>query len=136
MECTICYDELNPTNKLFCTKNSIQMGFCLGCLKYMIGENFSRYIKEISKADCEKSLSGALTHPIPLFVTLNCMKGGVQIEELECQGMLISCKLDKPIDDLMLKKLNEELYIVKLQMLDPSYDYLGEITKIFNSYGV
>jgi len=136
MDCTICCDEINLTNQLTNPKDSSQMGFCLNCLKYMIENNFSRYIKDISKADCEKSLSSALADPIPLYVTTNCLKGAPQIEELVCQGVTISCKLDKPIDDLILKQLNEELVIIKSQMSDPTYDYLGEITKLINSYGL
>jgi hypothetical protein len=105
MECTICCDEIDSTNQLTNPKNSTHMGFCLNCLKYMIENNFSRYIKEIAKADCEKSLKTALAHPIPIFITENSLKSSPEIEELVCQGVTIPCKLDKPIDDLTLKEL-------------------------------
>jgi hypothetical protein len=136
MECTICYDEIDLTNKLTNPKDSTQMGFCLNCLNYMIENNFSRYIKEIANADCEKSLRAALSHPIPLFITDNSLKSGVQIEELVCENILISCKLDKPINDLMLKELNEGIGLIKSQMSDPTFDYLEQISKLIKSFGL
>ncbi len=134
MECTICYDSIDSTNQLTNPKNSSNLGFCVGCLNYMIGNNFFRYIQEIAKADCEKSLSNALSHPIPLFVTANSLKSGEQYEELECGGVKISCKLTKPIDDFTLNKLNYELEQIKTQMSDPTFDYLDQIAKLITSY--
>jgi hypothetical protein len=136
MECTICYDKLESTNLLSNPKDSSQIGFCLNCLNYMIENNFSRYIKEIGKADCEKSLSSALAHPIPLFITANSLKSGTQIEELVCGTEIIFCKLVKPIDDLVLYKLNQELGVVKSQMSDPTFDYLEQIAKLLSFYGL
>ena len=136
MECTICYDNIDLTNQLTNSKDSKKMGFCLNCLNYMIENNFSRYIKEIAKADCEKSLCSALAHPIPLFITDNSLKGGIQIEELICGDMTISCKLVKPIDDLILKEFNEKLKIIKSQMSDPTFDYLEQIAKLLDLFGL
>jgi hypothetical protein len=136
MECTICYDDIDSTNQLTNPKDSIKIGFCLNCLKYMIENNFSRYIKEISKADCEKSLRTALAHPIPLFITENSLKSGIQIEELICGDMTISCKLVKPINDLMLKEFNTGLELIKSQMSDPTFDYLEQIAILLDSFGL
>ena len=105
MECNICYDDFDSTNQLTNPKDLTKMGFCVNCLNYMIENNFSRYVKEIANADCEKSLSSALAHPIPLFVTANSLKGAEQFEELLCGDIIIPCKLNKPIDDFHSKRL-------------------------------
>jgi hypothetical protein len=136
MECTICCDEIDLTNKLTNPKDESDMGFCLNCLNYMIDNNFSRYVREIANADCERSLSTALAHPIPVFITANSLKSAPQIEELVCENITISCKLNKPIDDLMLKELNKELELIKSQMSDPTFDYLEQIAKLIKSYGL
>ncbi len=138
MECSICYDLIDSNNLLSNPKNSTQMGFCVNCLNYMIENNFSRYVREIGKADCEKSLSSALTHPIPKYITTNSLKSGEQIEELKCGSgdQIIECKLVKPIDDLILDKLNQELELIKSQMLDPTFDYLDQIAKLLALYGL
>lgn len=136
MECTICYDSIDSSNLLTNPKTSTQMQFCLNCLHYMIENNFSRYIQEIAKADCEKSLSSALAHPIPLFVTANSLKSGEQIEELDCGNQIVPCKLAKPIDDLTLNKLNQELKEIKTQIPDPTFDYLDQISKLITSFGL
>jgi len=136
MECTICCDEIDSTNQLTNPKNSSQMVFCLGCLNYMIENNFSRYIQEIAKADCEKSLSSVLTHPIPLFITSNSLKSGEQIEELVFKNVTICCKLIKPIDDLVLKEFNDKLKLIKVQMSDPTFDYLDQIAKLISLYNL
>jgi hypothetical protein len=136
MECNICYDDFDSTNQLTNPKDLTKMGFCVNCLNYMIENNFSRYVKEIANADCEKSLSSALAHPIPLFVTANSLKGAEQFEELLCGDIIIPCKLNKPIDDLTLKEFNQKLEHIKSQMLEPTFDYLDQISKLIASYNL
>jgi hypothetical protein len=111
--------------------------FCLDCLKYMIDNNFSRYIQDIAKADCEKSLGSALADPIPLYVTKDSLKKSEQIIKVYLSDSVLDCKLLKPIDDIILDELNNQFNKIKFQMdHEPTFDYLGTIAQILKSYNL
>jgi hypothetical protein len=139
--CVICCEDMDETNTPWLDSNfKSSTIFCLDCLKYMIKNNFSRYIQDIAKADCEKSLGSALTDPIPMYVTKDTLKKSEQITEVYLSNEILEvldCKLLKPIDDIILNKLNNQFNKIKLQMdNEPTFDYLGEITRILKSYNL
>lgn len=137
--CAICCEDLDQTNTPWLDHDlKTNTLFCLDCLKYMIENNFSRYIEEIAKADCEKSLGSALSDPIPLYVTTDSLKKSQQITQVYLlDGVVLQTKLSKPIDDQTLNQLNQDLNKIKLQMdLDPTFDYLGTIGELLKSYSL
>jgi len=78
--CGICCEEMDNENTPWLDQEfQSSTIFCLDCLKYMIDNNFSRYIGDIAKADCEKSLGSALSDPIPMYVTKDSLKKSKQI---------------------------------------------------------
>jgi len=136
--CGICCEDMDETNTPWLDQdlksNTI---FCLDCLKYMIDNNFSRYIQDIAKADCEKSLGSALADPIPLYVTKDSLKKSEQIIKVYLSDSVLDCKLLKPIDDIILDELNNQFNKIKFQMdHEPTFDYLGTITQILKSYNL
>jgi hypothetical protein len=135
--CGICCEDMDNTNTPWLDQDlKSSTIFCLDCLKYMIDNNFSRYIQDIAKADCEKSLGSALADPIPLYVTKDSLKKSKQITKVYLSdGIVFDTKLSKPIDDTTLDKLNNEFNKIKLQMdNDSTFDYLGTIAQILKSY--
>lgn len=137
--CGICCEDLDQSNTLWLDQEfKSQLIFCSECLKYMIKSNFSRYIQEIEKADCEKSLGSALSDPIPLYITQDTLKKSKQIIQVYLlDGSTIDCKLEKPIDDLTLANLNLKLSEIKFQMdQDPTFDYLDTIKKLLEEFSL
>jgi len=136
--CGICCEDMDETNTPWLDQDlKSSTIFCLDCLKYMIDNNFSRYIQDIAKADCEKSLGSALADPIPLYVTKDSLKKSEQIIKVYLSDSVLDCKLLKPIDDIILDELNNQFNKIKFQMdHEPTFDYLGTITQILKSYNL
>ena len=136
--CGICCEDMDNTNTPWLDQDlKSSTIFCLDCLKYMIDNNFSRYIQDIAKADCEKSLGSALADPIPLYVTKDSLKKSEQIIKVYLSDSVLDCKLLKPIDDIILDELNNQFNKIKFQMdHEPTFDYLGTIAQILKSYNL
>ena len=137
MLCAICYDDLNLSNQIFTYPDKSKLVFCLSCAKYMIDNNFSRYIKEITDADCEKSLKTALSQPIPLYLTIDSFKKSKQIEKIIFGENIIECKLLKTITDEQLQTLNKQLEQIKIQIDNNNvFDYLETIKELITQYNL
>ena len=136
--CGICCEDMNETNTPWLDQDlKSSTIFCLDCLKYMIDNNFSRYIQDIAKTDCEKSLGSALADPIPMYVTKDSLKKSEQIIKVYLSDSVLDCKLLKPIDDIILHELNNQLNKIKFQMdHEPTFDYLGTIAQILKLYNL
>lgn len=137
--CAICCDNFDSSNQIYSYPDNIKIIFCLDCAKYMIGNNFSRYIKEISESDCERSLKSALSEPIPLYLTIDTLKKSKQIEQIVCGNEIINCKLEKPINDIELDELNKQFYQIKIQIdknIELGFDYLGTIKELLTNYNL
>ena len=139
IECSICMEQIELLDQLYVYPNGNKLKFCFDCVSYMIKNNFSRYINEISHADCESSLKSALKEQIPLFITIDSLKKSEQIKQIKFRNKIFDSKLIKPISDESLNNLNKQFaQIVKQINLDSTgqFDYLGEIIKILHNYNL
>ena len=137
-ECGICYDDFDSNNivHLWINNEKTKSKYCITCTNYMLNNNFEKYINDISKADCEKSLSNALSSPIPMNLTIDTLKKSTQIDYIENLDNKISAKLIKTITDDELIELNKELGLVLSRISEVMFDYLGEIQIILKKYNL
>jgi hypothetical protein len=137
MSCAICCDDFDSSNQIYSCPDNLKLSFCLSCANYMIENNFSRYIKEIADADCEKSLKSALSQPIPLYITIDSLKKSRQLPQILTVGGIIDTKLQKTISDQQLGELNEQFDQIKKQIDNNDvFDYLGTIKKLLTQYNL
>ena len=138
MDCPICCDSIKDELIVkYEINNEIQIyNFCSLCTTYILDNHFKKYITDISKADCFKSLTNSLKYPIPDKLTYNTLNSGVKIDRLLINKKFISSKLQKSISDEDLITLNKDLKNVYENLNQDNYDYMKEINIILKKYSL
>jgi hypothetical protein len=138
IECISCCSDITDNNRVINIIKNIKLDsyFCSECIQYLLQTHFTKYINDIAKADCEKSLSQILAYPIPLNLTIDTLIGSRQLDNIIIKNKNIIPKLEKIITDEELIQLNIDLKLIHLKLLDPLYDYLYEIKIVLKKYNL
>ena len=125
-ECGICYDDFDSNNivHLWINNEKTKSNYCITCTNYMLNNNFEKYINDIGKADCEKSLSNALSSPIPINLTIDTLKKSTQIDYIENLDKSLALSLEKRI----------QIKSRRMKGINPLERRLAAIKEILSNY--
>lgn len=137
-ECPVCIETLE--NTVFYTTDGETWQphkYCINCLNDIKNDAWTRYINNIKKADCEKSLKTCLQYGIPDRLTVDSSLITPVMKSIKFGDDVISTKLNMTISDDDLAKVNEEFkHIYDKMTKSEEIDYIGEINNVLMKYNL
>jgi hypothetical protein len=137
-ECMVCMSSIDDNDIVYYSLDNInwlEHTFCYNCVKQLILNSWNRYVNNIKKADCEKSLKTCLENGLINRITLDGTITSSVIIKIKNNDNIYETKLTDSLSDEELDKINCELKDCLNKIFQKSdYDYMDEINQIFVKY--
>ncbi len=137
-ECVICMSLIETGDILYYSldnENWIEHTFCYDCVKELISNSWQRYVDNIKKADCEKSLKHCLDKGLINRLTLDGTISSSIVQKIKNNDIVYETFLTGSLPEEEIHKINLEFKKI-LNDMHEQIDYIGEIKKIITKFNL
>ena len=111
--------------------------YCSECLELLIDGQWDKYITNLKKVDCERSLLSLINDGPPINFRDTYIEGNKEIHEFQYNGNIYSAKLKGSLDENQRKELHNKLIdIISNVQNGNDYDYLANINKLIVEFNL
>ena len=111
--------------------------YCGECLELLIDKQWEKYVTNLKKVDCEKSLLSLIKDGTPANFRDTHIEDNKEIYEFYYNNEVHSAKLKGALNENERKKLHNKLINIISNVQNGSdYDYLGNINKLIIEFNL
>lgn len=140
-ECCVCYTEFDEeTTVLFQDEQNSEWkkgAYCYDCTQYLIDSNWKKYVDDVEKADCKRSLRNALKSGPPVNmrdVGFPCENNNGEVYKFKTNDSEFSAKLKGSLEgEQRLKWWDHYKAILEAMEDHPEKDKKDELTDEISS---
>jgi hypothetical protein len=139
--CKICFEDIADESIVKYRLSEIDkfktFDYCNECLEDLMNTQWEKYITNLKKVDCEKSLLSLVKDGTPTNFRDNCIEDNREIYEFQCNNKIFSAKLKGSLDEDKRKELHNRLIDIITNVKNGTdYDYLGNIDKLLKEFNL
>lgn len=141
ISCKICFEDISDESIVKYRLSEIDsfkiFDYCNQCLEDLINTQWEKYITNLKKVDCEKSLLSLIDAGTPINFRDNCIENNKEICEFQYNDKIFSAKLKGSLDEDKRKKLDDKLVNIIINIKNGTdFDYLGNINKVLQEFNL
>lgn len=139
--CKICFEDITELllvkYKLSEVDDFKLFPYCKVCLESLISNQWERYVINLKKVDCEKSLLSLINDGTPMNFRDTQIENNKEIYEFYYDNEIQSAKLKGSLNERERKELHDKLvYIISNVKNGSDYNYLGNINKLILEFNL
>jgi len=139
--CKICFEDIADDSIVKYRLSKIDsfkiFDYCNQCLEDLMDTQWEKYITNLKKVDCEKSLLSLVIDGPPVNFRDTCIENNIQIYEFQHNDKVFSAKLKGSLNEDERKNLHNRLTDIITNVKNGSdFDYLGNINKLLNEFNL
>lgn len=105
--------------------------YCIECLELLIDGQWEKYITNLKKVDCEKSLLSLINSGTPMNFRDTYIEENKEIYEFLANNKIFSAKLKGSLNENERKNLHNKLVNIATNLQNGSdYDYLNRVNEL------
>ena len=133
--CEVCFEDIAEDSivkyRLSETDDFKVFVYCSECLKIIINEQWDKYVTNLKKVDCEKSLLSLIQDGPPINFRDTCIEDNKEIYEFYYDNKIISAKLKGSLNENERTQLHYKLLNILTDLKHGTdYDYLTRINEL------
>lgn len=133
--CKMCFEDIT---ELLAVKYRLSEAdefknfvYCSECLELLIDKQWEKYITNLKKVDCEKSLLSLINDGVPVNFKDTHIEDNKEIYEFLANNKIFSAKLKGSLNENERKNLHNKLVNIVTNLLNGSdYDYLNRVNEL------
>jgi hypothetical protein len=139
--CKMCFEDitelLNVKYKLSEIDEFKNFVYCSECLELLIDNQWEKYVTNLKKVDCEKSLLSLVNDGPPMNFRDTHIEDNKEIYEFYYNDKIYSAKLKGSLDENERKELHNKLINIVTNLQNGTdYDYLSNINKLIIEFNL
>ena len=133
--CKMCFEDIADDSivkyRLSVFDDFKTFVYCSECLELLINGQWEKYITNLKKVDCERSLLSLINDGPPINFRDTYIEENKEIHEFQYNGKIYSAKLKGSLDENERRKLHNKLIDIISNVQNGSdYDYLNNVNKL------
>ena len=139
--CKLCFEDIPDDSIVKYRLSEIDsfkiFDYCNQCLEDLMNTQWEKYITNLKKVDCEKSLLSLIKDGTPINFRDNCIEDNKEIYEFQCYDKVFPAKLKGSLDEDKRKELHNRLTDIITNVKNGTdFDYLGNIDKLLKEFNL
>lgn len=139
--CKLCFEDIDNDSIVKYRMSEIDyfknFVYCSDCLELLINGQWEKYITNLKKVDCEKSLLSLIHAGTPVNFRDTHIEDNKEIYEFYYNGKICSAKLKGSLNENERKNLDNKLInIISNVKNGIDFDYLGNINKLIIEFNL
>lgn len=139
--CKMCFEDITESLMVKYRLSEIDefknFVYCSECLELLIDKQWEKYVTNLKKVDCEKSLLSLINDGVPINFRDTHIEDNKEIHEFYYNNKICSGKLKGSLLIDERKELQDKLInIISNVKNGTDYDYLGNINKLTLEYNL